>query len=190
MSSLTIQLASQSPRRKMLLEACGLQIQVLPQYGDETWPKAESPEDVMLGIARAKLAGARDVNADLPLVVADTAVWLNGTPLGKPHSEAHALKMLQDLSGSCHEVLSSVGLAFRGRTSLLTVETRIWFRALSDAALTRYVASGEPMDKAGAYGIQGAAGAFVDRIEGSYTNVVGLPIAETLAGLESLGWNR
>ncbi len=190
MSLPTVQLASQSPRRKMLLEACALDVRILRQEGDESWPQLASPTAVMEQLARIKLEGAVDPDSALPLVVADTAVWLDGKPLGKPTDEIDAQEMLSRLSGSCHHVLSSVGVAFQGRDTIVVVDTAIWFRELNEAAIRRYVKSGEPMDKAGAYGIQGEAGAFVERVEGSYSNVVGLPVSETLNALESLGWVR
>ena len=186
----TVQLASQSPRRRMLLEACALDVRVLKQEGDETWPQLPTPAEVMEELARIKLKGAVMPSPDHPLVVADTAVWLDGDPLGKPTDTDDATRMLRGLSGSVHSVLSSVGVAFGGREIIVVVDTSIWFRELSDEEIERYVASGEPMDKAGAYGIQGEAGAFVERVEGSYSNVVGLPVAETLGALESLGWAR
>ena len=188
MSLPKIQLASQSPRRRMLLEACGLDVLLLRQEADETWQNRDTPTQVMEVLARVKLNGAVAPVEALPLVVADTAVWLDGEPLGKPRDEDDAKAMLRRLSGTRHHVLSSVGVAYSGRETIVVVDTAIWFRTLSDRAIERYVASGEPMDKAGSYGIQGSAGAFVDRVEGSYSNVVGLPVAETLAALESLGW--
>ena len=183
-----VQLASQSPRRRMLLEACGLDVVLLGQEGDETWPQCDTPTEVMEVLAKVKLAGAIGPTDSLPLVVADTAVWLGNQPLGKPRNEEDAKTMLRQLSGTRHHVLSSVGVAYLGRETIVVVDTAIWFRNLSEQAIERYVASGEPMDKAGSYGIQGSAGAFVDRVEGSYSNVVGLPVTETLAALESLGW--
>jgi septum formation protein len=174
----------------MLLEACALDVRLLKQEGDETWPQLPTPIEVMEELARIKLRGAVEPKDELPLVVADTAVWLHGEPLGKPVDADDAFRMLRALSGSCHHVLSSVGVAYRGAGTIVVVNTSIWFRKLSEAAIERYVKSGESMDKAGAYGIQGEAGAFVDRVEGSYSNVVGLPVAETLKALESLGWTR
>lgn len=172
----------------MLLEACGLEVLLLGQQGDETWPQSSSPIEVMEVLAKVKLQGAVGACDSIPLVVADTAVWLDGKPLGKPRDPDDARSMLRNLSGSCHHVLSSVGVAYLGQESIVVVDTSIWFRELSERAIERYVASGEPMDKAGSYGIQGSAGAFVDRVEGSYSNVVGLPVAETLAALKGLGW--
>ena len=190
MASSIIQLASQSPRRRMLLEACGYDVALLRQEGDETWPQCDTPTQVMEVLARVKLEGAVGAEDSLPLVVADTAVWLDNKPLGKPRDIDDAKDMLRRLSGSRHHVLSSVGVAFSGKETIVVVDTAIWFRELTEHAINRYVESGEPMDKAGSYGIQGSAGAFVDRVDGSYSNVVGLPVAETLAALESLGWTR
>ena len=172
------------------MEACALDVRILKQVGDETWPQLSTPDEVMKELAGIKLRGAVEPSKRYPLVVADTAVWLEGAPLGKPIDAEDACRMLKALSGSLHQVLSSVGVAFGGRETIVVVETAIRFRALSDAEIQAYVASEEPMDKAGAYGIQGAAGAFVERVEGSYSNVVGLPVAETLQALESLGWVR
>ena len=136
----------------------------LRQEADETWPNRDTPTQVMEVLARVKLNGA--VAPVEYFVVADTAVRLDGEPLGN-RDEDDAKAMLRRLSGTRHHVLSSVGVAYSGRETIVVVDTAIWFRTLSDWAIERYVASGEPMDKAGSYGIQGSAGAFVDRVEGS-----------------------
>lgn len=183
-------LASQSPRRRELLEQLGLALDVRPAHADETPRPAEPARDYVLRIARDK---ARAVEGDVVLA-ADTAVVLDGEILGKPADAADARRMLRALSGTRHEVLTAVCLRRAGADAVLVVEldviaeTRVRFAKLGGAEIDWYVATGEPMDKAGAYAIQGAGGAFVESVEGSVSNVVGLPLAETAALLRRAGF--
>lgn len=177
-------LASASPRRRELLAAVGLEPDVRPSHVDETPRPEESPEAYGLRVAEDK---ARACDDPRPALAADTEVVLEGRCLGKPASEADAKAMLRALSGRAHEVLSVVALRVGDHMRTRVVRTEVVFRALSDDEIARYVATGEPMDKAGAYGIQGEGGALVARLSGSYTNVVGLPLEETLALLEQEG---
>lgn len=117
-------------------------------------------------------------------LTADTVVFLDGEPLNKPEDDAHAKAMLTRLSGRAHDVVTAFCLRRGVREHTEAVSTRVWFRTLRELEIDHYVATGEPRDKAGAYGIQGEGGALVDRLEGSYTNVVGLPLAEVLRALE------
>jgi septum formation protein len=180
-------LASASPRRVELLREIGLDPVVVPHGVVEAPLANETPEAMVLRLAEAKAqdALARGGLGKPGLVLgADTAVVVDQTVLGKPSDARHAGAMLRLLRGRAHDVLTGVVLVRTddGRAAAGVESTRVWFRALDDAALESYVASGEPLDKAGAYGIQGRGAALVERIEGSWSNVVGLPV-ERLAGL-------
>ncbi len=173
-------LASASPRRSALLAGIGVRFAVVPAQLDETPEPAELPRDY---VARLALAKARAVAAAtggaLPVLGADTTVVCDGRLLGKPVSEADAVAMLMALSGRTHQVFTAVALV-RGATAAgVLVETAVTFRELSAAECRAYWRSGEPADKAGGYALQGMGGVFVTRIEGSYSGVVGLPVAET-----------
>ena len=125
--------------------------------------------------------------ADSLYIAADTVVVRDNQILGKPATPEEACTMLASLAGRAHDVVTGFCISGGGQSHVETVSTRVWFRPLSADIIARYVATGEPMDKAGAYGIQAGGGALVERIEGSYSNVVGLPLVETLAALASLG---
>lgn len=182
-------LASQSPRRKWLLESAGLEVAVEPVAVDETPGPDEPPAEMAERLARAK-AWAVEREDDDPILAADTVVALQGAVLGKPLDDADARRILRRLSGEEHEVLTGYCVRYRGQERTGVVRTQVWFRSLRDDEIDRYVKTGEASDKAGAYGIQGAAGPFVDRIAGSYTNVIGLPLAEVLWELEDLAGPR
>jgi septum formation protein len=178
-------LASQSPRRRELLAQLGLALEVRPAHADEAVLPGEAPREYVLRVARDK---ARAVQGDVVLA-ADTAVVLGGEVLGKPADAADARRMLRALSGTTHDVLTAVVVrraAIRLELDAL-VATKVRFAALSSREVDWYVATGEPLDKAGAYAIQGAGGAFVLGVEGSVSNVVGLPLAETAALLARAG---
>lgn len=189
MSDCTLYLASQSPRRRELLAQIGVEHRVLAVDVDESRLPDEEPDSYVERLARAKAAAGwqacrRDGLPPLPALGADTVVVLNGAVLGKPRSAEEARAMLRRLSGECHEVLTGVSLCGeRGQVSCISA-TQVWFRSLTDAEIDAYWASGEPADKAGAYGIQGLAARFIERIEGSYSGVVGLPLYETDALLQ------
>jgi septum formation protein len=176
-------LASGSPRRKRLLEAACFVVEVRPPDADETWPGGSCAEGAV-ALAERKLAAVRGV-AGLALA-ADTLVMVDGERLGKPEDAGAARAMLRKLSGREHEVVTGFVVARADQRRTAAVRTRVGFRTLSEAEIDSYLATGEPYDKAGGYAIQGIAGAFVDRIEGSYTNVVGLPLAEVIAAAEAL----
>ncbi|HVA62157.1 MAG TPA: Maf family protein [Terriglobales bacterium] len=169
-------LASASPRRRELLEGAGFAVEVRPAAVDETPLPGEAAADYVLRLARAK---ARAVEASGLVLGADTVVVVDGDLLGKPADDAEAGAMLARLAGREHQVLTGVCLRdpARGREAAQVETTRVWFAPLSPQEIADYVASGEPRDKAGAYAIQGRAARFIPRIEGSYANVVGLPIA-------------
>ena len=180
-------LASQSPRRRELLEALGLAIDVRPAHVDEATRPGEGPAEYVLRVAREK---ARAVPGDVVLG-ADTAVVLRGAVLGKPADADDARRMLRALSGQVHEVLT--GVCVRRNAGTMGVEldvvvsTSVRFARIGAAEIEWYVATGEPMDKAGAYAIQGAGGAFVEAVDGSVSSVVGLPVAETAQLLRRAG---
>jgi septum formation protein len=173
-------LASRSPRRAALLATLGVDFSVLDVEVDETPLPGEAAAAYVCRLARAKaLAGQLHAPSAAPVLAADTTVVLDGALLGKPGDAAEAQRMLRGLAGRWHEVLTGVALAHT-RLEVTCVTTRVCFRALSDAEIACYIASGEPFDKAGAYAIQGLGAALVDRLEGSHANVVGLPLVETL----------
>ncbi|ELY4482101.1 septum formation inhibitor Maf [Cronobacter turicensis] len=173
-------LASGSPRRQELLGMLGVTFERLVPGVEEQRAPQEAPQDYVTRLARDKArAGVALATRDLPVLGADTIVVLNGDVLEKPRDAAHAAEMLRRLSGQTHEVMTAVALADKQRMRERLVMTRVTFRALTARDIAAYVESGEPMDKAGAYGIQGLGGCFVRRIEGSYHAVVGLPLVET-----------
>jgi septum formation protein len=177
-------LASASPRRKALLEAACLEVVVRPSGVEEVWPGG-GPAAGARALARRK-ADAVPVKDDDIVVAADTCVVLDGVLLEKPADRADARRMLAALAGRTHEVVTGYCVRKDGRHREGAVHTKVSFRALSQGEIERYVDSGEPFDKAGGYGIQGAGGALVDHVDGSYTNVVGLPLAEVLAAIEAV----
>lgn len=173
-------LASASPRRLELLRLAGLDPVVVAPDIDECPYPAEPPVDYVARLARAKALSvpARD---DVVVVAADTTVVLDGESLGKPRDPADARAMLRRLSGRAHTVSTGVAVVRPGGgIAEIVVTTEVVMAALGDATIARYVETGEPMDKAGAYGIQGRAQVFVASIRGSWTNVVGLPVVEAL----------
>ena len=185
-------LASQSPRRRELLSSVGMPCEVRPARTDESARPGERPEDYVRRVAREKADAVR-AGAGEVVLAADTAVVLGGEVLGKPRDADDARRMLRALSGRVHTVLTGVH-ARRPATVALeearreaVVSSAVRFATLSDRQVDWYADGGEPLDKAGAYAVQGAGGAFVLSVEGSVSNVVGLPLAETLALLAGLG---
>lgn len=181
-------LASQSPRRKQLLEMLGLEFQVIPAKGEETIPPDAGPAETVRSLSRQKAAAvAAGADAEDVIIAADTIVWYGDMILGKPRSEQEAARMLSGLSGNTHHVYTGVTVR-KGDKVLSGAEcTAVRFRKLSGREIDAYIATGEPMDKAGAYGIQGAACLFVEGIEGDYFNVVGLPLCRLGKMLKELG---
>ncbi len=178
-------LASRSPRRRTLLESVGLSFEIEAADIDETPLPGEPPIPYGLRVAEAK---SRAVAAKgRAVLAADTVVALDGRILAKAEDAEDAARMLRALSGRWHTVHTAVVLARGPDTLFELVSSEVRFRALSDPEIARYLASGEPMDKAGAYGIQGEGGALVAEVRGSYTNVVGLPLEETLRLLALMG---
>lgn len=173
-----IRLASASPRRQSLLASIGIVAEVDPVDIDESCRDGETPEQFVSRLAREKArAGHRD--GQLPTLGADTVVVCDRAIFGKPRDAEHARRMLEALSGRSHRVLSAVAvIGSRGLTEC-RVATTVHMRDISDAEITAYWRTGEPADKAGGYAVQGRAAIFVERLEGSYSAVVGLPLHET-----------
>lgn len=179
-------LASQSPRRKAFLEELGLSFRTIASSLDETREEGESPQTFVERMASEK---AKDVCKRYPdawILSADTIVYIENKVFGKPESEEEAIEMLMTLSGREHNVMTGYCLACHGLNINIVkrVRTRVRFVKFAKEIARAYVQTGEPLDKAGSYGIQGKGGALVEGINGSYSNVVGLPLAETLALLQ------
>lgn len=170
-------LASASPRRAELLTGAGIAFDVAPADVDETrWPD-EAPGAYCERLARAKALAVAARAPERVVVAADTIVVVGAEVFGKPVDAPDARRMLEALSGRTHEVLTGLALAAGGAVRTVVERTAVEFAPLAEAEIAWYVATGEPMDKAGAYAIQGRASRFVARIQGSYSNVVGLPVA-------------
>ncbi|SFR42575.1 septum formation protein [Marinobacter gudaonensis] len=184
----SIILASASPRRAVLLEQIGLAFSVQPADVDETPTPGEPPEEYVQRLARDKALAVSASSPDCLVLGSDTTVVLNGRILGKPADANDARAMLARLSGATHQVMTAVALARNGRSQCRLVITEVCFRELSAAEIDAYIATGEPMDKAGGYGIQGLGGIFINELRGSYSSVVGLPLQETAALLEHAGY--
>ncbi len=192
-----IYLASRSPRRRELLKQIGVPFELLLLREDlrrgadvdETPLPDESAGIYVLRIARAKAEMAVRQIAyralpQKPVLAADTTVVFEGEIIGKPDDADHAARILRALSGREHQVLTAVAMALREQIETQISVSSVWFREIPEAEIRRYCASGEPLDKAGAYAIQGRAGAFVTRIAGSYSGIMGLPLAETVELLQ------
>jgi septum formation protein len=195
-----IYLASQSPRRRELLKQIGISFEMLllrsdPRRNidvDETPEENEDPADYVQRICRAKADFGWDalLSRNLrpyPVLAADTTVTLDNRIIGKPRDQEEAAATLRELSGKQHRVLSAVAVAFEERVELRLSSTAVTFAALDEERIRRYLMTNEWHDKAGAYGIQGHAGAFIERIEGSYSGVMGLPLYETVELMRAFG---
>jgi septum formation protein len=188
-------LASQSPRRRYLLERAGLRFAVIPSRFDEASVSASSPDAYVRELAVAKAGDIARQHPDSWVIGADTVVVTEGRVLGKPASTAQAREMLLRLSGRTHQVLTGYCIRrWRDRRLFAdTVRTEVLFKELTDAEIEWYIQTGEPFDKAGAYAIQGIGTFLVKRINGSYTNVVGLPVCEVVEFLireQAIGFDR
>jgi septum formation protein len=199
-SNLWLYLASQSPRRRQLLDQLGVRHELLLPDPDadaealEAVQAGEPPEDYVQRVTLAKWRAAVERRArraerggwpEAPILCADTTVALGADILGKPQDDAHAAEMLRSLSGRTHRVLTAV--VVNGQLMLSTSQVR--WRQLDAGEIARYVASGEPQGKAGAYAIQGRSGAWTEHIDGSYSGIMGLPLFETAELLKPLGWH-
>jgi septum formation protein len=200
MAEKSIYLASRSPRRRELLKQIGVDFEMLllrsdPRRGvdvDESPLSGESPRDYAVRIASVKAeVGMRAVAMrglrSKPVLAADTTVVLGEEIIGKPQDRDDAVRILTSLSGCEHQVISVVAMAHRDQVEYRVSMSTVWFRALAGEEVRRYAETGEPLDKAGAYGIQGRAGMFITRIEGSYSGIMGLPLAETAELMQKFG---
>jgi septum formation protein len=196
-----IYLASRSPRRRELLNQIGVAFDTLvfrdglrtDSATDESPHPGEAPVAYVERVARAKAEHGVNLLYERrlllhPVLAADTTLELAGAIIGKPADAADAAAILRRLSGQTHRVLTGVAISHEGRTECVLSTSEVRFRRLDDDEIRRYVLTGEPMDKAGAYGIQGRAGLFVEHLAGSYTGVMGLPVCETGELLKRFGW--
>lgn len=175
---MSIVLASASPRRKELLEMLGVSdLKVIPATGEETAPEGAGPEEMVMAISSAKAMEVSKLcdRGDV-VIAADTIVWHHGKVYGKPHSRQEAIEMLESLSGDTHQVFTGVTVMHNGHLDVQSEMSRVSFRQLTRQEIERYVDTGEPMDKAGAYGAQGKGSLFVRGIYGDFFNVMGLPL--------------
>ena len=170
-------LASRSPRRSELLKAAGISFEVLAADVDETPHPNETPAAYVERLAIEKARAVLALRPGARVLGADTTVTIDGEILGKPVDEADALRMLRRLNGRPHEVHTGVARASATGVRSAVDTTRVWFSKMTDEDISWYVSTGEPIDRAGAYAIQGFASRFIPRIDGSYSNVVGLPVA-------------
>ena len=185
--SVQIILASASPRRQELLDQIKVAYNVYPVDLDETPLPDEAPLAYVQRLAAEKSAACQaQLNTDLPVLAADTAVILGRVIMGKPKNQADALAMLTQLSGKTHQVYSAISLRGREHGQAVSI-TEVTFRRLSEREIEDYWHSGEPLDKAGSYAIQGRGGVFVESIKGSFSGVVGLPLFETAELLANQG---
>lgn len=180
-------LASASPRRSALLRQVGLEFQVVPSHVDEAIPEGISPGGLVEYLALSKAKAVAALQPTALVLGADTIVVVDGEILNKPRDRGEAVAMLQRLSGRSHQVMTGVALVSRHEDRCHHEITVVHFQSLDQGQIERYVDSGEPMDKAGAYGIQGRASAMISGIEGDYFNVVGLPLSRTVQMLAHFG---
>lgn len=184
----TLILASSSPRRKELLEELQIPIVISSSNVDESFDSSLSPEEIVMYLARRKVEAIYS-NDKTFILGADTVVCLDGCILGKPHSREEAFQMLSQLSGKTHSVYTGVAIMANGNCSTFYEKTDVLFWELTEEEIHDYLDTGEPFDKAGAYGIQGVGRILVKEIKGDYFTVVGLPISRTVRELKALGFN-
>ncbi|HXG70144.1 MAG TPA: Maf family protein [Gemmatimonadaceae bacterium] len=180
-------LASASPRRRQLLDLIGIAHEVRPSDIDETALRGERPRKYAERLAREKVRAVAESDPDAVAIAADTIVVCGAKLLGKPSNAVDAGSMLSALSGRMHKVVTAVAVARSGKVKSAVEEVVVTFRALTDDEIDAYIATGEPMDKAGAYGIQGYGATIVKRIEGDYFAVMGLPLVKLVGLLAELG---
>ena len=184
-------LASQSPRRVAILKQMGIDCIVMPANIDESVRAGETPADYVLRLAKEKALAVfnqiDNIYKSTPILAADTTVALDSTIFGKPENDADAVQMLKKLSGTQHQVHTAVAVVLGQQIELALNTTLVEMMPLSDAMIAAYIASNEHSDKAGSYAIQGLAGNWIKRINGSYTGVMGLPVHETAMLLNKIG---
>lgn len=180
-------LASASPRRKELLENLGYEFQIIPADIDETVNGSKSPEEIVKELALQKASHIAN-NIDYPAVIigSDTIVVIDNTILGKPENTEDAYKMLKLLSGRSHQVISGIAIIDTSNNNKIveSASSDVYFRPISEKEITDYISTKEPMDKAGAYAIQGLASTFIEKINGCYNNIVGLPLFKVTRALK------
>lgn len=183
-----ITLASSSPRRRHLLDMLGIAHEAIPAEVDERTRPGEEAEAMAMRLATEKARSVWERHPERPVLAADTVVAIDGEILGKPRDAADARRMLATLSGRDHRVITAVALAVPAGEILQQCDvTRVWFRSLTPELIEAYVATGEPLDKAGSYGVQGAGAVLVERVEGDFFGVMGLPVRLVVALLEAAG---
>ena len=175
---MSVVLASGSPRRKELMEMLRVkELKIIPAKGEELAPEGAGPAETVKALSLAKCRElSAQCGADDVCIAADTIVWFDGKIYGKPHSEQQAFEMLSALSGNTHEVYTGVAVMSGGKINVEAEMTKVHFRQISAEEIRAYIATGEPMDKAGAYGAQGLGAVFVSGIDGDFFNVMGLPL--------------
>lgn len=187
-----ILLASGSPRRREILTNLGFEVHTCTTNIDETSQPNESVDDYVKRMAVEKNQAAQSDSTrhilDVPILSADTVVALHNQILGKPKDVADAQRILTALSGCVHQVLTAVCVSYQGHEYACIQKNQVQFKSLTQDEIHAYIATGEPMDKAGAYGIQGLGGVFVANLSGSFTGVMGLPVFETMQLLQQIGW--
>lgn len=179
-------LASASPRRRELLTLAGIEYEVIPSECEEILPDEITPDEAVKELARQKAEDVFSRNSDCMIIAADTVVALGNTILGKPKNEEDAFNMLSSLSGKRHTVYTGVCIRTQHKTEIFYVATDVEFYELTEKEIKDYIATKEPMDKAGAYGIQGKGFVLVKGIHGDYFNVVGLPLSETVRSIKRI----
>ncbi len=189
-----IYLASASPQRRELLRQLGIEFEAIPSSIIEVRGAGESPAEYVTRVAADKARNVAQATAErglpaAPVLGVDTEVLLDDEVLGKPRDRAHGVDMLRRLAGRAHSVLTAIILLHRGQEHAALSTSRVTFGALTEDEIARYWDSGEPAGKAGAYAIQGGAAAFIARIEGSYSGVMGLPLFELMQLLKKIGWS-
>ncbi|PKG21693.1 Maf family protein [Niallia nealsonii] len=184
----TLILASSSPRRKELLEDLRISFEVSSSNVDESFDASLFPEEIVMDLAKRKAESIVSDKENSYILGADTIVYYKGNVLGKPQSKEQAYSMLKQLSGSTHSVYTGVAIVFNGHCSIFFEKTDVLFWDLTDEEINNYVDTGEPFDKAGAYGIQGVGRTLVKRIAGDYYTVVGLPVSRLIRELKAVGF--
>jgi septum formation protein len=180
-------LASQSPRRRELLTLIGVTHEVRPADIDESYLPGERPREHAERLARGKATALEGLGDEVVTIGSDTIVVVDGDVLGKPRDRAQAAEMLRRLSGRSHVVMTGVAVRWRGHVASGVEEVGVTFRALTDAEIARYIDTGEPMDKAGAYGIQGWGATIVERVDGDYFAVMGLALGRLVRLCREVG---
>ena len=168
-------LASQSPRRREILQLMDLPFEVIESHVKEVPPAGATPEELVTALAEQKARAVFAAHPDCCVIGADTVVDLDGRVLGKPHTPARAKEYLHMLQGRSHIVYTGICVLTPGHADIRSARTDVTFRPMSDAEIDWYVGTGDPLDKAGSYGVQGPASLFVDHLEGNYFNIIGMP---------------